>query len=76
MTLTGNDPRLVLEKIQSISTETQRILLADDVHEMTLIPQYAEAILIQGAAPAAITTIVTNLLSSKGVEHERNDSKQ
>lgn len=76
MTLTGNDPRLVLEKIQRISTETQRILLADDVHEMTLIPQYAEAILIQGAAPAAITTIVTNLLSSKGVEHERNDSKQ
>jgi DNA-binding NarL/FixJ family response regulator len=62
--LSGSDPRPVLEKIQSISTGTQRILLVDDVHEMTLIPQYAEAILVKGAAPSVVTIIVTNLLSS------------
>lgn len=74
--LSGSNPRPVLEKIQSISTDTQRILLVDDVHEITLIPQYAEAILVKGAAPSAVTTIITNLLSSKGVEDGRNQSKQ
>ena len=72
--LLGSDHRHVLKKIQNLSPDTQRILLVDGAQEANLVPQYAEAMLIKGAAPAAVTAIVTNLLTSKGVEHERNHS--
>ena len=48
----------------------------DDVQEMNLIPQFAEAMLIKSASPAAVTTIVTTLLLSKGEKHECNNSTE
>jgi len=72
--LSGSDPRPVLEKIQRLSGRTQRILLVDQVEDVRWIPQYAEAILIKGAPPQSVVTIVTNLLSAKGDEYEHNDS--
>jgi DNA-binding NarL/FixJ family response regulator len=70
----GSQPETALEKIQTLSPKTQRVLLADDVQKVNLMPKYAEAILIKGASPLALTTIVTNLLSEKGDEYERHDS--
>jgi DNA-binding NarL/FixJ family response regulator len=72
--LLGNHPTTALEKIQKLSPETQRVLLVDGVQEVNLMPKYAEAILIKGISPSALTTIVTNLLSEKGDTHEHNDS--
>jgi DNA-binding NarL/FixJ family response regulator len=71
--LLGNDPPATLEKIKMLSPETQRVLLLDDVQDVNLMPRYAEAILIKGAAPSAVAAIVTNLLSGKGEVHELND---
>ena len=71
--LLGNHPTTALEKIQKLSAATQRVLLVNDVHEVDLMPRYAEAILIKGAAPSAVTTIVTHLLIEKGEDHENND---
>jgi hypothetical protein len=51
------------------------VLLVDDVEKVNLVPKYAEAILIKGAAPSALTAIVTDLLLEKGDDHERNDPK-
>lgn len=70
----GNACRIVLEKIYEISPTTQRALLVNDVQKVNLAPNYAEAILIKGIAPSALTTVVTNLLSEKGVDHEHSDS--
>lgn len=70
--LLGNTPEVFLEKIQMLSPETQRVLLVDEVQEVNLMPRYAEAILIKGAAPSAVAAIVTNLLSEKGKEHDSN----
>jgi DNA-binding NarL/FixJ family response regulator len=64
--LLGPGPETALEKIQSFSPATQRMLLVDDVQQMNLMPRYAEAILIKGISPSALTKIVTNLLSEKG----------
>jgi DNA-binding NarL/FixJ family response regulator len=64
--LLGTRPETTLEKIQSLSPTTQRGLLVDDVQQMNLMLGYAEAILIKGISPSALTTIVTNLLSEKG----------
>lgn len=64
--LLGNNPQTLLEKIQTLSPETQRVLLVDNVQEINLMPRYTEAILIKGAAPSAIAAIVTNLLLKKG----------
>lgn len=72
--LLGSNPEVVLEKIQTLSPTAQRILLADDVQAVKWMPQYAEAILIKGASPSAITTIVTNLLLAQGEEYEHDDS--
>jgi DNA-binding NarL/FixJ family response regulator len=68
LTLLVNGPVAYLEKISSLSPETQRLLLADDVQEVRWVPQYAEAILIKGVSPSAVAAIVTSLLSSKGNE--------
>jgi xanthine/uracil permease len=43
------------------------------VRDVKWMPQYAEAVLIKGVSPAAVAAIVTNLLFSKGDDHERND---
>lgn len=67
-------PKAVLEKIHSLSLNTQRVLLADDVQSVNLLLTHAEAVLIKGIQPSVITTILTNLLSTKGDEHEHNDS--
>lgn len=64
--LSGNKAQALLEKIVSLSPETQRVLLVDDVQDVKWMPQYAEAILIKGVSPSAVATIVTNLLLSKG----------
>lgn len=76
ITLSGSDPRPVLEKIQMLSPQTKRILLMDQVEDMRWVPQYAEAIVIKGAPPSSIATIVTNLLLTKGDENEHNDSHE
>ena len=70
----GNAGRTVLEKIQTVSPKARRVLLVDDVQKVDLTPKYAEAILIKGSSPSALTTIVTNLFSEKGDEHEHNVS--
>ncbi len=74
--LAGNHPEVELEKIHSLSPVTQRVLLVDDVQDVNLMPPNAEAILIKGISPSALTAIVTNLLSEKGDEHEHNDSNE
>lgn len=65
-----------LQKMQKLSAEMQRVLLVDDVEKSTLLPKHAEAILIKGAPPSALTAIVSNLLLGKGEEHEHNDSNE
>ena len=73
--LIGNKPEELLEKIISLSPETQRVLLVDNVQDVKWVPQYAEAVLIRGVSPAAVAAIITNLLFSKGDEHDCNDPK-
>src|SRR5687768_2525427 len=70
----GTNPEMSLEKIQTLSPKTRRVLLFADVQKVNLMPRYAEAILIKGAAPSAVASTVTNLLSAKGDDHEHNDS--
>jgi len=65
----GANPEAALEKIQSISPLTQRVLLSDDLREVNLLITHAEAVLIKGIPPAALTATISNLLSSKGEEH-------
>lgn len=72
--LMKNRTEAALERIQVLSPASQRVLLVDDVQEVNLMPKYAEAILIKGISPSALTTIVTNLLSEKGNTYEHNDS--
>ena len=69
----GSTSKATLEKIQTLSPTTQRVLLVDDVQKDTLMPQYAEAILIKGLAPSTVTTIVTNLLVAEGDETRNMD---
>jgi DNA-binding NarL/FixJ family response regulator len=62
----GKDPASALEKIRSISPETSRILLTDDVQKTALLVTHAEAVCIKGISPDALASTVTNLLDSKG----------
>jgi DNA-binding NarL/FixJ family response regulator len=71
--LAGSQPEELLEKIAFLSPETQRVLLVEDVQDMKWMPQHAEAILIKGVSPSAVAGILTNLLFSKGDEHEHDD---
>ena len=73
LALSGNDSH-ALERIQILSPATQRILLVDQVQDVQWVPRFAEAILIKGIAPAAVATIVNNLLSTKGDKDEHHDS--
>lgn len=70
----GNNSETMLEKIQTLSPKTQRLLLVDDVQKVNLMPKYAEAILIKGISPSAVASIVTNLLSEKGEDQEHRDT--
>lgn len=72
--LVTKNPKPALEKIRSLSQRTQRVLFADDVHAANLLLTHAEAVLIKGIQPSAIASTITNLLSTKGDEHEHNDS--
>lgn len=72
--LLGTDPEVLLEKLHALSQSTQRVLLADDVQALKWMPQHAEAILLKGISPAAVTTSMTNLLSEKGDDHEHLES--
>lgn len=74
--LLGNTPEAVLENINVLSPETQRVLLIDDVQDVRWMPHYAEAVLIKGVSPSAVAAIVTHLLFSKGDDHERDNSNQ
>lgn len=76
VTTPENTSETALEKIQTLSPKTKRVLLVDDVEKLNLVPKYAEAILIKGISPSALTSIVTNLLSEKGDEHEHRDSNE
>lgn len=62
----GNNSETTLEKIQTLSPKTQRVLLVDDMEKVNLMPKHAEAILIKGISPSAVASIVTNLLAEKG----------
>jgi DNA-binding NarL/FixJ family response regulator len=73
LVLTGNQPEETLEKIVSLSPETQRVLLVDDIQDVRWMPQFEEAVLVKGVSPSAVAAIVTSLLFSKGDAHERND---
>ena len=61
--LLRNRAEEALNEIRTRSPETQRVLLVNDVHEVNLVPQFAEAIVIKGISPSALTVIMTNLLS-------------
>jgi DNA-binding NarL/FixJ family response regulator len=74
--LAGNKPEALLEKIILLSPETMRVLLVDDVQDIKWLPQLAEAVLIKGASPSAVATILTNLLSVKGDENEQIQSQE
>lgn len=65
-TLLGKDPKPALEIIRSLSPETSRILLADDVQKTDLLVTHAEAVCIKGISPDALASTVTNLLNAKG----------
>lgn len=72
----GNNSESALEKIRMVSPKTQRVLLVGEMHRVDLTPKFAEAILIKGVSPSALTTVVTKLLSEKGDENERNGSNE
>lgn len=74
--LLGTQPEALLEKVNLLSPESQRMLLVDDVQDVKWMPKYAEAILLKGVPPSSVATIVTNLLSSKGEADERNHANQ
>jgi DNA-binding NarL/FixJ family response regulator len=72
----GNNPKTAMEKIRTLSPKTHRVLLMDDVRKMDLTSKSTEEMLIKGASPSAITSIVTNLLSQKGNQHEHNNPNE
>jgi DNA-binding NarL/FixJ family response regulator len=72
--LIESQPEELLEKITLLSPETQRVLLVEDVQDVKGLPRYAEAIVIKGESAPAVAAIVTNLLFSKGDEHEHSQT--
>jgi DNA-binding NarL/FixJ family response regulator len=67
--LTGRNPKAALEKIRALSSTVQRVLLADDVQQVSLLITHAEAVVIKGIQPSAIASMIANLLSTKGEEN-------
>ncbi len=76
LALAGKQPEALLERIILLSPETLRALLVDDVQDIKWLPQFAEAILVKGASPSAVATILTNLLFVKGDENEQIQSQE
>ena len=72
LSLAGKKPETLLEKILSLSPETLRVLLVDDVQGIKWQPQFAEAILVKGTSPSAFATILTDLLFLNGDKNEIN----
>jgi DNA-binding NarL/FixJ family response regulator len=71
LALAGKQPEACLSKISVLSPETLRVLLVDDVLDMKWQPQFAKAVLIKGALPSAVATILNDLLVLKGKEHQQ-----
>jgi DNA-binding NarL/FixJ family response regulator len=72
LSLAGKKPEALLEKIILLSPETMRVLLVEDEQDIKWQPQFAEAILINGASPSAVAAILTNLMFLKGDQNEIN----
>ncbi len=70
----GKNPETALEKTLILSPFTRRVLLVNEVQKVNLMPKYAEAIVIKGISPSAVTSIVADLLSEKGNEPEQGGS--
>jgi DNA-binding NarL/FixJ family response regulator len=66
LALLGNGPFDPLEKIHLLSPGTKRLLLVDDVQDVRLAPQYAEAIVIKGDTQTTVATILAEVVSSQG----------
>ena len=64
--LAAKELKDALDTIHSLSPETKRVLLADDVQKMELLITHVEAICIKGISPDALASTVTNLLDTKG----------
>lgn len=70
LALAGKKPKVILERISVLSPATLRVLLVEDVRDLRWKPRFAEAALVKGASPAAIVTILTDLLPSEDGEKE------
>jgi DNA-binding NarL/FixJ family response regulator len=66
LALSGKDPRTLLDTVRSHSPGTKRVLLVNSLGNEDWVPQYAEAVLLKGVAPAAVVATITNLLPIKG----------
>lgn len=64
--LAAKDLKDALDTIHSLSAETKRVLLADDVQKMELLITHAEAVFVKGISPDTLASALTNLLDSKG----------
>lgn len=64
--LAAKELKDALDTIHSLSPETSRVLLTDDVQKMDLILTHAEAVCIKGISPDALASTVTTLLDTKG----------
>lgn len=72
--LAAKDVKDALDTIHSLSPETSRVLLTDDVRKMELLITHAEAVCIKGISPDALTSTVTNLLTD--VKHRPEGSSE
>ena len=71
LALAGKKAGAYLEKMAARSPETLRVLLVDDAQDLKWQPQFAEAILIKGAAPIVVVATLTNLLVAQGDGNEQ-----
>ena len=71
LALAGKKAGAFLEKMAARSPETLRVLLVDDAQDLKWQPQFAEAILIKGAAPIVVVATLTNLLVAQGDGNEQ-----
>jgi DNA-binding NarL/FixJ family response regulator len=62
--LLGEESKALLLKIKSLSPRSQLVLLSDDVKNVDLLANHVEDIIIKGAAPSVIASIVIRLLSA------------
>lgn len=60
----GEESKALLLKIKSLSPRSQLVLLSDDVKNVDLLANYVEEIIIKGAAPSVIASVITRLLSA------------